>query len=149
MYNATRIKLPEAAPTASSSSKPSSEPSSSPSSTDSSNKSDSGLSKAAIAGIVLGGLVAVAAFLAGILILLRRARKQRESKIVDMSSGGGASGAASIHNSSYEYTPVVDHKYMHQAGQVGELHSMPTAELGAVSPNGAAELAASSPVRGH
>ena len=92
----------------------------------------------------------MAAFLAGVLVFLRRARKQRESKTIDM-SGEGALGAASIPNSSYQYVPVTDHKYMHQFGQRGELHSTSTAELGAASPrnNGAAELGVSSPVRGH
>ncbi|KAF2727824.1 hypothetical protein EJ04DRAFT_128265 [Polyplosphaeria fusca] len=113
IYNATRIQLQSASP--------------SPSSSDSLSTSsvapdseDSGLSKGAIAGIVLAGLVVIVLILVGILIFLRRIRRQRESKTVELVDRNGNNtlpgeaynyGASTPQKQSYTYShgPVHGH----------------------------------------
>ncbi|KAK7192210.1 hypothetical protein DPSP01_010213 [Paraphaeosphaeria sporulosa] len=144
IYNTTQIKLSAASPNSTSTSLPPVSPS----------DSGSSLSKGAIAGIVLGGLVAIAAVLAGILVLLRRARKRRETKTIEMPDSG--TSTAAIPNASYQYTPVREHKYAHDSAPgatrpISELPSMgnDVAELGPMSPtHGASELGTGSPYRG-
>lgn len=115
--------------------------SSSPSSTSSTSTDDSGLSKGALAGIVLGVLVAIAAVLAGILLLLRRTKKQREGRAMEISTAGGMD-----HAPPYQYISVEDHKYaQHGVRPANELPGAGTAELdGESSPtqNRVAELEA-------
>ncbi|KAJ4355434.1 uncharacterized protein N0V89_003450 [Didymosphaeria variabile] len=144
VYNTTQIKLPAST----------SNTTSTPLPHVSSTSSSSGLSKGAIAGIVLGGLVAIAAVLAGILLLLRRARKRRENKTIEM-PGAGPSPAVS--NVPYQYAPVQEHKYAHNTEPVAAtrpISELPTAgdatpaELGPTSPRyEASELGTGSPVR--
>ncbi|KAL1604859.1 hypothetical protein SLS60_004399 [Paraconiothyrium brasiliense] len=144
IYNTTQIKLPAS----------SSHTTSTPLPSVSSTSSSSGLSKGAIAGIVLGGLVAIAAVLAGILLVLRRARKRRENKVIDMPGVGQS--PPTVVNGPYQYTPVVEHKYAHTEPPVTRpLSELPTAEnavpaeLGPTSPRyEASELGTGSPVRG-
>ncbi|KAJ4295056.1 hypothetical protein N0V90_007064 [Kalmusia sp. IMI 367209] len=143
VYNTTRIKL----------STPSSSTSPSPVFTGGGDSgSDSGLSKGAIAGIVLGGLVVIIAVLAGILLFLRRLKKR--NKVIEMPHNG-ATGATSYPNSSYQYSPVQEQKYGHQAQPTGPLSELGAAgrevpaELGPTSPrNEASELGTGSPIRG-
>ena len=125
---ATRVKLSNVVSPASTSSSesPSNSPSSSPShspsnSPNTDNSSSSGLSKGALAGIVLGGLVAIAAVLAGILILLGRAKKRREAKTGDATSGQA------------EYYAPGNHKYPQYGQLATELPAASDAELTASS----------------
>ncbi|KAF2439026.1 hypothetical protein P171DRAFT_490473 [Karstenula rhodostoma CBS 690.94] len=145
IYNTTQIKLSATSPNSTSTSLPPVAPS----------DSDSGLSKGAMAGIILGGLVAIAAVLAGILILLRRARKRRETKTIEMPDSGTSPTA--VPNFSYQYTPIQEHKYVQGSapGAVKPISELATtgnhvAELGPTSPmHEASELGAGSPYRGH
>jgi predicted lipid-binding transport protein (Tim44 family) len=143
IYNTTQIKISSTSPNSTSSSLPPVSPSDSASS----------LSKGAIAGIVLGGLVLIAALLAGILVLLQRAKKRREGKTIEMPTN--APSAAAIPNTSYQYAPVQEHKYAHQgelgtARPVSELATTGPVELPPTSPpHGASELGTGGPYRGH
>lgn len=143
---ATRIKLPSAISTTSTSSTQSSSSSAS-NSPSSDNQSDSGLSKGALAGIVLGGLVAIAAVLAGILLLLRRVKKRREVKTGDTASGQAFIAPPAPDSSSY-YASGKEHRYMHYGepaatGPISELPSENVQEL--MGPSSPVEIGVGQP----
>ncbi|KAF2264164.1 hypothetical protein CC78DRAFT_568477 [Lojkania enalia] len=104
IYNASRIQIPSDSMSSPSSSTTSA-PSATVSSSGSSGSDGSGLSAGAIAGIVLGALIGVALILSAILLLLRRIRRKREGKIIEMPNENG-NRPPEIHAGNSYYDPA-------------------------------------------
>jgi hypothetical protein len=120
IYAATKITLARSAATSNSSSSASP----SPTASTSPKIGSTGLSKGALAGIVLGGLIAIAAILAGILLLLKR--KQNNNKTMTVSQENGETAYAGAGN--YQYNPMGDSQKDRYAYRPTELagHSAPS-----------------------
>lgn len=137
IYTASRIELASATTPGASSTAP---PSSQTVASTTNAGSDSGLSKGAIAGIVLGALVAIAVILGGILLVLRRIRKSRE--IIEMPRELHGNGLP-VETTGDTYDPVKQtYAYQNGGSPVGP------AELGTQHPvNELPGQLPSSPVR--
>jgi hypothetical protein len=101
IYSSAKIKLSSTSTSSNSSSSASPSASASSSSSDVAKVGSIGLSKGALAGIVLGALVLVILVLVGVLMLFRRKKNQKKSMAV---SGNGE--AVHVAQGNYEYQPV-------------------------------------------
>lgn len=73
------------------------------------------------------------------LVLLRRARKRRETGTADMPHDGAGTRDTAP---AYQYTPVHEHKYAHGGAATGPVTELPSAE------NNVSEMGVTSPMRG-
>ncbi|KAF2114121.1 hypothetical protein BDV96DRAFT_109843 [Lophiotrema nucula] len=128
IYNTTQIKLPsEGGPTPSASPSASNPAAASQSVDGGGNSDSSGLSGGAIAGIVLGALVGIALVLVGILLLLRRLRRKRESgKVSEMPNGNGVHPQAPRNEGYYNGAIPSKQNYAYASGGNSPHQSPPT-----------------------
>jgi hypothetical protein len=129
LYGGTKINIAGTQATPSPSSSASA--SASPSSSKSTEGGSTGLSKGALAGIVLGALIIIILVLVGILLLFRRKKNKNKAMAVTQGNGEAEHEAA---GNNYQYSPVGGMQKERYAQQPMEMAQPVRAELPTQNP---------------